>query len=43
MARSKIVCVAIDETCVIHEYPEIGADVPKAVDVLKRLNEIKLE
>lgn len=28
-----------DGTCVRHEYPEIGADVPDAVRVLQRLNE----
>lgn len=33
-----------DGTCVMHEYPEIGADVPHAVNVLKRLNgnEVKI-
>lgn len=39
MTRNKIVCVDFDGTCVMHEYPKIGADVPHAVDVLKRLNE----
>lgn len=28
-----------DGTCVTHEYPEIGAEVPNAVSVLKKLNE----
>ena len=39
MGKSKIVCVDFDGTCVMHEYPKIGEDVPYAVDVLKRLNE----
>jgi hypothetical protein len=39
MSKSKIVCVDFNETCVMHEYLKIGADVPNAVDVLKMLNE----
>lgn len=39
MSKSKIVCVDFDGTCVMHEYPKIGEDVPNAVKVLKRLNE----
>lgn len=39
MGKSKIVCVYFDGTCVTHEYPKIGADVPNAVNVLKRFNE----
>jgi hypothetical protein len=39
MSKSKIVCVDFDGTCVMHEYPKIGADVPNAENVLKRLNE----
>ncbi len=39
MKRNKVVAVDFDGTCVTHEYPEIGADVPHAVEVLKRLNE----
>lgn len=39
MGKSKIVCVDFDGTCVMHEYPKIGEDVPNAVNVLKRLNE----
>ena len=39
MGKSKIVCVDFDGTCVTHEYPKIGADVPNAVNVLKRFNE----
>ncbi|HEY8559711.1 MAG TPA: hypothetical protein VIL74_04855 [Pyrinomonadaceae bacterium] len=31
--------VDFDGTCVLHAYPEIGQEVPHAVDVLKRLNE----
>lgn len=38
MSKNKIVCVDFDGTCVMHEYPKIGEDVPYAVDVLKRLN-----
>lgn len=34
-----MVCVDFDGTCVKHEYPKIGEDVPNAVNVLKRLNE----
>ena len=39
MGKSKIVCVDFDGTCVTHEYPKIGAEVPNAVNVLKRFNE----
>ena len=39
MSKNKIVCVDFDGTCVMHEYPKIGEDVPHAVNVLKRLNE----
>jgi hypothetical protein len=39
MSKNKIVAVDFDGTCVAHEYPQIGADVPNAVSVLKRLNE----
>ena len=39
MGKNKIACVDFDGTCVMHEYPKIGADVPHAVDVLKKLNE----
>jgi hypothetical protein len=31
--------VDFDGTCVMHEYPKIGAEIPNAVSVLKRLNE----
>lgn len=34
-----MVCVDFDGTCVKHEYPKIGEDVPNAVNVLKKLNE----
>lgn len=34
----KIVAVDFDGTCVTHEYPEIGTEVPNAVEVLKKLN-----
>jgi hypothetical protein len=36
---SRIIAVDFDGTCVTHEYPEVGMDVPHAVEVLKRLNE----
>lgn len=39
MGKSKVVCVDFDGTCVMHEYPKIGEDVPNAVNVLKKLNE----
>ncbi|HEY0426368.1 MAG TPA: hypothetical protein VGC76_01055 [Pyrinomonadaceae bacterium] len=39
MSRNKIVAVDFDGTCVLHEYPKIGAEVPHAVEVLKKLNE----
>ena len=39
MSKNKIVCVDFDGTCVMHEYPEIGRDVPYAVGILKKLNE----
>ncbi len=39
MGKSKVVCVDFDGTCVMHEYPKIGEDVPNAVSVLKKLNE----
>jgi hypothetical protein len=39
MGKSKLVCVDFDGTCVRHEYPKIGAEVPQAVNVLRRLNE----
>lgn len=44
MSKNRIICVDFDGTCVTHEYPEIGAEVPNAVSVLKKLNanEVKL-
>lgn len=36
---SKIIAVDFDGTCVTHDYPRIGTDIPHAVRVLKRLNE----
>lgn len=33
-----MICVDFDGTCVMHEYPQIGEDVPHAVNVLKKLN-----
>ena len=35
---SKIIAVDFDGTCVTREYPEVGADIPHAVEVLKKLN-----
>ncbi len=35
---NRIIAVDFDGTCVTHEYPEVGEDVPHAVEVLKRLN-----
>jgi hypothetical protein len=44
MNKTKLVCVDFDGTCVLHAYPEIGAEAPHAVRVLKKLNgnEVKL-
>jgi hypothetical protein len=39
MSKNQIVCVDFDGTCVMHDYPRIGEEVPNAVNVLKRLNE----
>ena len=39
MSKNKIACVDFDGTCVMHEYPKVGDDVPNAVNVLKKLNE----
>ena len=36
---NKMIAVDFDGTCVTHEYPRVGTDVPHAVEVLKRLNE----
>jgi hypothetical protein len=36
---NRIIAVDFDGTVVTHEYPEVGADVPHAVRVLKRLND----
>lgn len=33
------ILIDFDDTCVIHKYPNIGADIKGAVDVLKRLVE----
>jgi len=38
MSKNKIVALDFDGTCVMHEYPRVGADVPNAVEVLKKLN-----
>jgi hypothetical protein len=43
MNKNKIVCVDFDGTCVTHRYPKIGAEVPNAVKVLKRLNENRVK
>ena len=34
-----IIAVDFDGTCVVHDYPNIGPDVPNAVNVLKKLNQ----
>lgn len=31
------ICVDFDGTCVFHEFPAVGADVPGAVEVLKEI------
>jgi hypothetical protein len=38
MNTNKIIALDFDGTCVMHEYPRVGADVPYAVEVLKKLN-----
>jgi ABC-type xylose transport system substrate-binding protein len=37
-----VICVDFDGTCVTNEYPEIGKDVPNCIEVLKKLNEKKV-
>jgi len=39
VSKQRIVAVDFDGTCVTHEYPDIGMEVPNVVDVLKKLNE----
>ncbi len=39
MSGNKVACLDFDGTCVMHEYPKIGEDVPNAVYVLKKLND----
>jgi hypothetical protein len=34
-----VVAVDFDGTCVIHEFPDVGRDVPGSVDVLKALSD----
>lgn len=34
---AKIIAVDFDGTCVLHEYPRVGADVPYAVETLQEL------
>jgi len=41
--KNKVIAVDFDGTCVTHEFPEIGEDVPHAVEVLKRLNEAEIK
>jgi hypothetical protein len=43
MSKNKIVCVDFDGTCVFHEYPKIGEEIPNAVAVLKKLNENQIK
>ena len=38
-----IICVDFDGTCVTNEYPNIGKDLPNCVDVLRKLNEKKVD
>lgn len=38
MTRPPIICVDFDGTCVDHRYPDIGQDVPGAVEVLWNLS-----
>jgi hypothetical protein len=44
MSKNKIIALDFDGTCVMHEYPRVGDDVPNAVEVLKKLNanEVKI-
>ena len=44
MSIQRIIAVDFDGTCVTHEYPEIGLEVPNAVKVLKKLvqNEVRI-
>lgn len=39
MKIPRIIAVDFDGTCVEHEFPKVGADVPHAERVLKRLSE----
>lgn len=39
MKKKKVIAVDFDGTVVKHRFPEIGEEVPHAVEVLKRLNE----
>lgn len=39
MPKSAIIAVDFDGTCVKHEYPNIGEDVPFAVEYLRRLTD----
>ncbi len=36
-----MICVDFDGTCVTHEFPEVGDDVPGAVEVLRELVDAK--
>ena len=36
------ICVDFDGTCVTNEYPNVGKDLPNCVEVLKKLNEKKV-
>ena len=40
---NRIIAVDFDGTVVTHEYPEVGADIPHAVRVLKRLNDVDVK
>ncbi len=39
MEKSKYICVDFDGTIVTHDFPEIGKDVPYAIETLKALQD----
>lgn len=39
MSKSITFCIDFDGTCVMHEFPAVGPDVPGAAEVLKELSE----
>lgn len=38
-----IICIDFDGTCVTNEYPDIGKELPNCVEVLRKLNEKKID